>query len=148
MAFKEHCLKPQHQMISMAEISFGSYSSKSVFYISSLPNQKKASRSAFQTGSRTERTNEVLSWNLECMVHECSWSAKHKHNSRSRCLWINFFFCCFGIIEIDIVAELWWTLLSMYRLLNTCICTLTFESWPIQSGCTYTYISICFLSLY
>jgi hypothetical protein len=38
----------------MAEISFGSYSSKSVFNISSQPNQKKASRVAFQTGSRIE----------------------------------------------------------------------------------------------
>ncbi len=66
-------------MISMAEISFGSYSSKSVFNISSQPNQKKASRVAFQTGSRIEE--QMKSWagsykNLESMVHECSWSAK------------------------------------------------------------------------
>jgi hypothetical protein len=57
-----------------------------------------------------------------------------------------------GEIEIDIVAELWWTLLSMDRLLNTWIpwkntsyvvlthilfcqtCTLTFESWPMCIG--------------
>jgi hypothetical protein len=64
----------------------------------------------------------------------------------------HFFFFALGEIEIDIIAELWWTLLSMDRLLNTWIpwkntsyvvlshilfcqtCTLTFESWPMCIG--------------